>query len=498
MSIGSYSNTQGYSSSSGQNLYIGDADTFFANKFTGLIDDVRIYNYARSADQVMQDYNAGASRLGAQSAGEKDPWGGAMPIAWWKLDENTGVLAQDASGNGNNGTLVNSPTWTQGKNGPCLNFNGSSGQVNIGTPAILNQDFTALTLEAWIYANSSPIGSDSAVAGKFTVYGFTLHTGTPNLYFYINNGGNGLAPNYSSYLNAWHHIAGTFDGTTQKIYIDGKFVASKASSATSTGTGGSFGIGGDGAGSTIFNGKIDDVKFYNYCRTQAQIAWDYNKGKPIAYWKLEENTGTIAYDSSGNGNNSIVWTGAPTWAQGKYGYGLSFDNEGEAVAARVENLPAGSSPRTISCWFKPTSFDDIVLGSICGYPYNAYGGGVNQWFEIKYSDAGDKKFGFHLYNTHYLTTNIFEPNNWYHLDAVYDGTNVKLYVNGKLEIDQAVALNTSVNPTGANFNIYGEINQPTDYKRPGFIDDVRVYNYARTADQVMQDYNAGAAARLGD
>jgi prepilin-type N-terminal cleavage/methylation domain-containing protein len=55
--IGSYSNTSDYISSSGQSLYIGDADTYFANKFNGVIDEVRIYNRVLSAQEILSQYN---------------------------------------------------------------------------------------------------------------------------------------------------------------------------------------------------------------------------------------------------------------------------------------------------------------------------------------------------------------------------------------------------------------------------------------------------------
>jgi hypothetical protein len=47
----------------------------------------------------------------------------------------------------------------------------------------------------------------------------------------------------------------------------------------------------------------------NYARTPAQIAWEYNQGKPLAHYKLDECTGTTAYDSSGKSNNGTITPG---------------------------------------------------------------------------------------------------------------------------------------------------------------------------------------------
>ena len=69
--------------------YIGrnskDADRMY---FNGLIDDAKIYDYARSADQILIDYNAGFSaHLGAGA----DPNEGNPPVAYWNFDEKVGT-----------------------------------------------------------------------------------------------------------------------------------------------------------------------------------------------------------------------------------------------------------------------------------------------------------------------------------------------------------------------------------------------------------------------
>jgi hypothetical protein len=59
-----------------------------------------------------------------------------------------------------------------------------------------------------------------------------------------------------------------------------------------------------------WNGSIDQVRIYDYARTSAQVAWDYNRGKPVAHWKFDECQGGTAYDSSGNANNGTITIGA--------------------------------------------------------------------------------------------------------------------------------------------------------------------------------------------
>jgi len=57
-------------------------------------------------------------------------------VGYWKFDDGTGMQATDFSGNGNRGTLSGStlPTWTSGKKGEALSFDGSTSYVDIPLP----------------------------------------------------------------------------------------------------------------------------------------------------------------------------------------------------------------------------------------------------------------------------------------------------------------------------------------------------------------------------
>src|SRR3989338_5705843 len=63
-------------------------------------------------------------------------------VGHWKFDEGTGLSAGDSSGNNNTGTLVNGPTWTTGKIGQALNFDGVDDYVKIPGTATLMSNFS--------------------------------------------------------------------------------------------------------------------------------------------------------------------------------------------------------------------------------------------------------------------------------------------------------------------------------------------------------------------
>ncbi len=70
----------------------------------------------------------------------------------------------------------------------------------------------------------------------------------------------------------------------------------------------------------------------------------------LAWWKFDDGTGTIAVDSSGNGNDGL-FIQDPDWVAGKFGSALHFDGQGGArVSIGGLDIPLGQM--TIACWLK--------------------------------------------------------------------------------------------------------------------------------------------------
>ncbi|MEK7397217.1 MAG: LamG domain-containing protein [Candidatus Poribacteria bacterium] len=470
----------------------------------GKIDDVRIYNYNRTADQIMQDFNEGKSaRLGAQATGTADPWGGAMPVGWWKLDENTGVLAQDASGNGNNGTLTNMEAgdWVQAKNGSGLSFDGTNEYVDCGTSSSLKITGD-ITIEAWVKlaASTFPDGTTNWTIVNSESYQnngfiFRIDGATARPYYRTNQAGVSQDTTCAFALanNTLYHVALTRSGANATCYINGVKQSNASSgvhidpvAATS-----SFKIS---YSSQAFNGFLDDVRVYNYVRTPAQIAWDYNKGKPVGYWRFDEASDVTCYDDSGNNNgtSTIGATGSQATiaaarangATGKFGRCMSFDGSDDWVGLpNFSSHIANKNQLTYEAWFKTTGLT----------------GTYQEIIEYGVSDFAMVLF-YNSYSLRCIVNNVYKlsytitPNTWYHAAIVLDVPNIKLFVNGVL-VDSASDAVAATNTSSA-MAIGARAGGSLFFK--GQIDDVRIYNYARTVEQVTQDYNQGLAARLGD
>ena len=476
--------------------------------FNGLIDEVKIYNYALTSDEVKQDYNAGSAlQMGqtSQTIGNTttsleycipgDTSYCTSPIAEYKLDEGSGTSANDTSGNNNTVSLENSPSWAQGKIGKSIQLNGSNQRGNAGN----NINATNITIESWVYRTSN--NTNQGIVRKDPIYALSLYNNTiqvapGNSWTFYDTG-------ISLPLNTWTHIAWAYNGTLMKVYINGQFVWSYSLTGTLPTNSNPTYIGYDANG-WWFGGKIDQIKIYNYARTPAQIAYDYNKGGPVGWWKLDECQGNIAYDWSGIGNTGTIIIGASgtqnslgtcsigtsaAWtngATGKLNSSLNFDGTDDYIDTSNQVLK-DNSPFTYSIWIKFSSSQ--TAKTIMGRHTNAGGGS-----SIGIDDSSANKIKFHLndYSTQRInSTMTLNDNTWHHITGTWDGVNLKLYVDGKL--------NTSSTPSSTltfplvNTQIGRWVGGASQYFN-GQIDDARIYNYALTPEQVKTLYNNGAVS----
>src|SRR5882724_3834407 len=203
-------------------------------------------------------------------------------VAGYSFAEGAGTTVTDVSGNNNRGTLGSGVTWTtQGKFGSALVFNGA-GFVTIPSAASLN--LTAMTLEAWIYPTATPTNWTTALMreqpGELV---YTLYAGSPanrpNVIFNTGTSGSSersVAGPGALPLNTWSHLAGTYDGATLRLYVNGTQVASQAFTGSIVTSTGALRIGGNGVWGEYFTGRIDEVRIYNRALTPAEILSDVN------------------------------------------------------------------------------------------------------------------------------------------------------------------------------------------------------------------------------
>lgn len=159
-------------------------------------------------------------------------------VGWWPMNEGSGQTVHDWSGHGNNGTLGNSavaddqdPSWIPGVfAGSALRFDGNDIVQIPDNPSL---DPQKLTVAAWFRGTASPgvnkyvvakgsLGCDHASYGLYT-------SGNRGMAFYVAAGTSWVAsPSApeSVWDGKWHNAAGTYDGKTVRLFIDGVEVGS--------------------------------------------------------------------------------------------------------------------------------------------------------------------------------------------------------------------------------------------------------------------------------
>ncbi len=199
-------------------------------------------------------------------------------VGWWRLDEGSGTIAYDASGNGNDGTFNGAPQWVAGRFGGALEFDGSDDYVTIGNLNLPG----SFTLAFWMLPPSLPGGWHSVVMKEYD-YGFEFD-GT-NLLGRSGNGTGGWGATVSTTISTpaiWYHAALTWNGSDLEMFIDGTSVSKNSGTHISNTTPLLFASWN--TSSEFFAGIIDDVRIYNHAMSESEIlaAMEGGKGYPYA------------------------------------------------------------------------------------------------------------------------------------------------------------------------------------------------------------------------
>ena len=195
----------------------------------------------------------------------------------------TGTIWNDLTGNGNNGTLINGPTYLT-DNGGVMSFDGVNDYVDIGVLAEMN-NATKMTISYWCKKSASNkqmiIGSQQS-----STNGFWLQWSSDgNVYWNPRNGNRANRPYALTYTSDWICLTGTYDGSLSAsdrcdTYVNGVLVLDGTSSppdSFSSTAGNDFQIGG--FSTFISDGQIGAAHIYNRALSTNEVLQNYNATK---------------------------------------------------------------------------------------------------------------------------------------------------------------------------------------------------------------------------
>jgi chitodextrinase len=200
----------------------------------------------------------------------------------------------------------------------------------------------------------------------------------------------------------------------------------------------------------------------------------------VAAFSFNEGPGTTVVDSSGNGNNGTIANA--TWStSGKYASALVFNGTNALVTVPDAASLHLTTSMTLEAWVNPSAVnsvwrDVIYKGNDNYYLEGSSGGGPSPAVGGTFGGANANVYG----------SAALALNTWAHLAATYDGTTLRLYVNGTQvsSVPRTGSIATSSNPLQIGGDgIYGQYFN-------GLIDEVRVYNVALTQAQIQSDMNS--------
>ncbi|MDJ0504089.1 MAG: hypothetical protein PX635_02435, partial [Nostocales cyanobacterium LE14-WE12] len=459
--------------------------------FNGQIDDVRVWKVARTQAEIQ-------ANLSQKLSGNEQGLAG-----YWNFEEATGNTVNDLTTNKNNGTLINGVQRTVANSNPItrpegktLYFDGVNDYINAGTNPSLELS-TNLTLEAWI--NPQQDSRHRGIVGREGEYLLAL-SGADNIIYYAvansNPGWNWISTGYGVKSNEWSHVAFSYENGRIKTYVNGQLIYTYDGVGTIV----------DAAPTNLdelrignrqwnnvdsFKGEIDEVRVWNVTRTQAEIEANLSQklsGKErglVGYWNFEETSGHIVNDLTTNSNHGMLINGVQRTVANSNpiarpeGKALYFDGVNDYIQVGANASLIVSDKFTLEAWIKPINQGGVEGGIIINkegeYEIARFSDGTIRW------GLAGINWGSDWFNTGYVAPD----NQWTHITLSYDKNAVKLYANGQLVHSYDASVTIGDYWTNLNeFRIGGrQANNPQYFK--GEIDEVRVWNVARTQAEIQ-------------
>jgi len=437
----------------------------------------------------------------------------------------------------NHGTPQNGASFAAGKVGQAFNFNGTNQFISLPTNLIpyptSGTSSQPMSVDAWFQTTTGGVilGQQGVFSPPSTPNGAVpaIYVGTDG-FLYASLFWKGAVTPVSSAPNkvnngVFHHVAVTYDGVTEAVYLDGGLlgsmtftqVAYAASYQYQIGAGFTLGWPAGNGNYFYFQGLIDEVEFFNRALSQTEVQAIVNAGSAgkckttqpgactpppsgLVTWLTGDGT---ANDFLGT-NNGTPQNGA-SFAAGKVGQAFSVNGTNQFISLPTNVIPypatgaSSTQPMTVDAWFL-TSTGGVILGQQGVFsPPAAPSGTVPAIY------VGTDGFLYaSLFSKGVVAPLSSAPNKvnngiFHHVAVTYDGVTETVYLDGGLvgsmpftQIGYAASYQYQI---GAGFTVGWPAGNANYFYFQGLIDEVEFFNRALSQAEVQAIVNAGSAGK---
>lgn len=398
-------------------------------------------------------------------------------------------------------TIVSFNCTTVNAQDYALRFDGVNDYVI--TPNLYNS-FTGIsrTIELWFKAETQGviISEQGATTLDHGWYDSQIEIVGTTLKVTVWNGISGSFVDLGTItFNTWNHVVLRYDFLTGKLdgFLNGVKSQTTNVTALNSNTGelyftiGAYTLTNLGSGAW-FKGEINEVRFWNDVRSDQEITdninheLNWNEANLVAYYKLNETSGTIAHDATAHGlNGSLVGMAGTEWVASPLNLAnnnaLRFDGINDYV--EIGDVIEGSVAHTEEAWIKwagnnptPSDFQDVILKPyITSTAINKDGS-----LHANYGDGTNWAVGIN-------SSTKIPVNVWTHIATVRESSGkVRLFING-IEDKNSTTITLSGTNSAPRCLGVGKYNPINNYWFNGELDEVRIWNTARSISEIREN-----------
>lgn len=426
-----------------------------------------------------------------------------------------GTSWYDVSPGGNNGALINDPTYSAAGGGSIV-FDGSDEYALVTNPSSnILSNLTSYSISFWVQitslaVNGSVLLSASGAANLFAqVQSATAYLGT------IGAGGSYLTLNLSSIsstiLNNIANIVWVKDSSTVYFYLNStRYTYPGTANFSFVGSNNSINLGKYVDPGFNMPGSMFTSQIYNRALSQTEVSQNYyamlngrflvnsglvlnlQAGNPFSY----PGSGTRWYDVSGFGNNTTLVNG-PTYS-GATGGSIAFDGTDDYSITLLNQTPALNitSSITLDAWIRPKALANVSHGEgiICKGLSSDGNSGVYELLLVRNGSVNIPFFRMRVggITSAYSPSNIpMALNQIFNVVCTYNGSIMRIFVNG-VESGPGLAQTGSIEANTQQLTIgvrYTHSISVNDSFFTGDISSAKIYNRSLSDSEILQNYN---------